>query len=54
VTRSYRNTWWKAHNEYDEEADEDDLDILETSTVSSWRQRSVENDFLSTFSDNIQ
>jgi len=37
VTRSYRNTWWKeAHNEYDneddddKEADEDDLDILET------------------------
>jgi hypothetical protein len=41
VTRSSRNTWWKeAYNEYDddEEADEDDLDILETSTVSSWRQ----------------
>jgi len=42
-TRSYRNTWWKeAQNEYDneddDEADEDDLDILQTSTISSWRQ----------------
>ena len=57
-TRSYRNTWWKeAHNEYDneddDEPDEDDLDILQTSTISSWRQWSVENGFLSTFSDNI-
>jgi hypothetical protein len=45
-TRSYRNTWWKeAHNDDDnedddddDEADEDDLDILQTSTISSWRQ----------------
>ena len=44
-TRSYSNTWWKeAHNDDDneddddDEADEDDLDILQTSTISSWRQ----------------
>ena len=57
-TRSYRNTWWKeAQNEYDneddDEADEDDLDILQTSTISSWRQWSVENGFPPTFSGNI-
>jgi hypothetical protein len=60
-TRRYRNMWWKeAHNKYDnedddddDEADEDDMDILQTSTISSWRQRSVENGFLSTFFDNI-
>ena len=59
-TRSYSNTWWKeAHNDDDneddddDEADEDDLDILQTSTISSWRQWSVENSFLSSFFDNI-
>ena len=58
--RSYRNTWWKeAHNEYDngddvdDEADEDKLDILQTSTSSSGTQWSVENGFPPTFSGNI-
>jgi hypothetical protein len=38
-TKSYRNTWWKeAHNDnYNDDGDEDDQDILQTSTISSWR-----------------
>jgi hypothetical protein len=40
-TISYKNTCWKeAHNDNnnDDDDDEDDLDILQTSTTSSWKQ----------------